>query len=111
MSRVPFILAKAIPLYRRTDAELRAAHDETLAWWRRGVLDGAGPGAPGGALTAGAGPVEALSEATNRFSTAMRLHARLRTLFGGAQGALAQLAGKAGRDDLAMAVFAGYGGV
>jgi phosphohistidine swiveling domain-containing protein len=101
LRRLPFILAKAIPLYRRTDAELRAGHDETLAWWRRDVLDGEAP----------ADPVEALTEATQRFSDTMRLHARLRTLFGGAQGALAQLADKAGRGDLVMAVFAGYGGV
>lgn len=101
LGRLPAILLRLPRAYGRTDKELRRLHEQTMAWWRAEVLTGAGTG----------DPLDDLRAAGDRFRTAMSLHVRVRTFLQGVQGALAGLAEKAGRADLTLALFAGFGEV
>lgn len=99
--RVPAMLVKLPRAYRRNTRELRETHDEVMAWWRRDVLHGSGRGDPLGDLR----------EAVRRFRETMTLHIRTRTFLQGVQGALTDMADKAGKPELSLSIFAGYGGV
>jgi phosphohistidine swiveling domain-containing protein len=100
-ARVPAMAWKLPRSFRRTSAELSKAHAETKQWWTREVLHG----------NASDDPVADLRSASVRFRETMRLHIRVRTFITGVQGALVNLADSVGRSDLALALFAGYGGV
>jgi pyruvate,water dikinase len=99
--RVPAMAWRLPRCYRRTSAELLAANTATKQWWTTHVLHGNGSG----------DPVTDLRDASVRFRQTMRLHIRVRTFITGVQGALVTMAEKAGRPDLALPLFAGYGGV
>ncbi|MFI7195190.1 PEP-utilizing enzyme [Nocardia nova] len=99
--RVPAMLRKLPGTYRRTNRDLQQLHDETLAWWRAEVLHGKGS----------SDPLSDLRAAGERFRETMSLHIRVRTFLQGVQGALVGQAEKAGRADLALALFAGFGEV
>ena len=99
--RVPAMLVKLPGCFLRTTAELRALNAEMLQWWTRDVLHGGAKG----------DPIAALRAAAERFRRAMRLHVRVRTFVTGIQGALVSMAEKVGKPELALPLFAGYGGV
>jgi pyruvate,water dikinase len=99
--RVPAMAWWLPRCYRRTSGELLATHRATKRWWTEHVLRGENLG----------DPVTDLRSATVRFRETMRLHIRVRTFITGLQGALVALAEQAGRPDLALPLFAGYGGV
>jgi pyruvate,water dikinase len=98
--RTPFVLAKG-PSVLLGQARLAARlHADHLAWWQRAIF--AGGSVSGPAL---------LAEATDRFDSAMYLHARGRFLSSAMQGVVAKLAESVGRAELTGAVTSGLGQV
>lgn len=99
--RVPTMAWKLPRSYRSTTRELTEANTVTKQWWRCDVLGGRGSD----------DPVADLRAASVRFRETMRLHIRIRTFITGVQGALVSLAESAGLPELALPLFAGYGGI
>lgn len=99
--RAPAMLRKLPGAYRRTNSQLQQLHHETLTWWRDNVLHGVGSD----------DPLADLHTAAQCFRRTMSMHIRVRTFLQGVQGGLVSLAEKAGRPDLALSVFAGFGEV
>lgn len=100
LRRVPFILAKAPRVLATQRRAVQELHEQTLTWWHEAVLDG--PATDPHAL---------LRDASDRFTRAMRVHVRSRTLLQGMQAQATALCTAAGHAELAPALLSGYGGV
>jgi hypothetical protein len=91
------MIVKLPGAFRHAPAQLSAAHDSTLDWWRRTVLH-----------QGGTDPLEDLHDACARFRATMGLHIRTRTFLQGVQGGLTALADRAERPDLAIMLLGGF---
>src|ERR1700742_5253342 len=98
--RLPVLVVKAPLVLARERSAPRRLHRRQMDWWRATVLNGRRPD-----------PRNLLTDSSDRFSAAMRVHVRTRLILNVFRSQVESISVKAGRSDLVPALLAGHGGV
>lgn len=101
LRRLPFIAAKAPRAFLTNGRRVERLTAAQTAWWQREVRDRTEPGDPRARLV----------DAAQRFHDAMHLHGRGRSLTQAIQAQITKVTASVNEPELAVQVFAGFGGV